>query len=54
VTSDDVAHAHAVRVGLENDEEVEVLAPDLEVDMRVVVSGASVLTDGMSIAEAAQ
>lgn len=54
VTSDEVAHAHAVRVGLENDEEVEVLAPDLEVDMRVVVSGASVLTDGMSVAEAAQ
>lgn len=52
VDDSDAAVSHAVRVGLENDADVEILSPDLTAGMRIVVSGAAVLEDGMRVVEA--
>jgi len=46
------AHAHEVRVGLENDTDAEVSAPDLHEGASVVVSGAPVLEEGMRVRQA--
>jgi RND family efflux transporter MFP subunit len=50
--TDDHAHKHVVKVGLENDHETQVIADDLKEGDVVVVSGNYTLEDGMEVKEA--
>jgi RND family efflux transporter MFP subunit len=50
VVADDHAHAHVVRIGLETDDEVEIVSDDpLAPGDAIVVRGAQVLEDGMAV-----
>lgn len=46
---DGVAHRHEVSIGLENDTEVQVIAPDLHEGQKVALVGNAELTDDMAV-----